>query len=175
MSNNGVVPSPSVVRVAGSNDGGEVFRLIMQGHRESGLFSFAPEKVGWFLTRTLNPETIPAGDTGPRGVIGVIGPAGALEGMCLLMIGEFWYSHEKHLEEYLVYVDPEYRHSNHAKSLVEWMKSQSTITGFPLLTGIISKERTEAKCRLYRRMLPKTGEFFFWQPAVSMSSAAYLQ
>ena len=32
------------------------------------------------------------------------------------------------------------------------------------MTGILSNERTEAKCRLYRQLLPKVGEFFFLAP-----------
>ena len=41
---------------------------------------------------------------------------------------------------------------------------QVEITQIPLMTGIISNIRTEAKCRLYRRMMPKIGEFFYFGP-----------
>jgi len=97
-------------------------------------------------------------------VIGVIGPVGALEALVFVTIGTFWYSNDSHIEEFIVYVDPEYRRSNHAHALMDWMKEQVEITGLPLVTGIISKERTEAKCRLYRRMFPKVGEFFLISP-----------
>lgn len=156
--------TPSVVRVASPEDHQEIWRLFLQGHKENGIFTLAPEKVQWFLTRALAPYTIPAGDTGPRGVIGVIGPVGALEGLVFVTIGEYWYSNDKHIEEFLVYVDPECRKSNHAHALIDWMKEQVEATGLPLMTGIISNERTEAKCRLYRRMLPKIGEFFYLAP-----------
>lgn len=154
--------TPSIVRVAGPEDHREIWRLFLQGHRENGMFELAPEKVQWFMTRALAPHTIAPDDTGPRGVIGVIGPVGALEGLVFITIGTYWYSNDRHLEEFLVFVDPECRKSNHAKALVEWMKEQSTLTGLPLMTGIISNDRTEAKCRLYRRMLPKVGEFFLF-------------
>lgn len=156
--------SPSVVRVGIPEDAQEVWRLFLQGHKENGIFALSPQKVQWFLNRVLNQHLIPPEDTGPRGVIGVIGPVGALEGLVFLMISTYWYSDDLHIEEYLVYTDPEHRHSNHAKALIQWMKDQVELTGIPLLTGIISNHRTEAKCRLYRRMLPKIGEFFYVSP-----------
>lgn len=156
--------APSVVRVAVPEDGKEIWRLFLQGHKENGLFTLAPDKVGWLLDRVLYPERILPGDLGPRGVIGVIGPVGNLEALILLMLGSYWYSHDRHLEEYLIYTDPEHRRSRHAEALVHWMKEQVEITQLPLLTGVISNIRTEAKCRLYRRMLPKVGEFFYLTP-----------
>lgn len=155
---------PSIVRTAKPDDYQEIWRLFLQGHRENGIFTLAPDKVQWFMNRALFPHLIPAGDTGPRGVIGVIGSVGSLEGVVFVTIGEFWYSADKHIEEFLVYVDPECRKSNHAHALIDWMKEQVEETGLPLMTGIISNERTEAKCRLYRRMLPKIGEFFYLAP-----------
>ena len=166
---------PSVVRPAKPEDRQEVWRLFLCGHRENSLFSLAPERVNWWLDRALQPDLIHPLDTGPRGAIGVIGPVGGLEGLVFLTIGTFWYSTDKHLEEMLVYVDPECRKSNHAKSLIQWMRDQVELTKLPLLTGIISNERTEAKVRLYERMLPKVGAFFFLGPKGSTcsSSAAY--
>lgn len=171
-----IQPSPSIVRDGRVEDWVEVWRLFLQGHRENGIFALAPHKIQWLLTRLLCPETIHPADTGLRGVVGVIGPVGALEALCVLTVAEYWYTDEKHLEEFLVYVDPEYRQSDHAKALVAWMKHQTDITGIPLLTGIISKERTQAKCRLYGRMLPKVGEFFLYTGKgglVEASSAAF--
>lgn len=156
--------TPSIVRVAGPADHREIWRLFLMGHRENGIFTLAPEKVDYFLQRTLYPEGIPEGDTGPRGVIGVIGPVGSLEGLVFLTIATYWYSHDKHLEDFLVYVDPEYRKSHHAESLIKWMKSQVEATRIPLMVGIVSNHKTEAKCRLYRRMLPKIGELFLLAP-----------
>lgn len=156
--------SPSVVRLAVPADHNEIWRLFLQSHNENGLFSLAPEKVEWLLQRALYSDLIPLGDTGTRGVIGVIGSVGNLEGLVFLTIGTYWYSNDPHLEEFMVFVDPEFRRSEHAQALVQWMKDQVEATKLPLVTGIISNIRTEAKCRLYRRMLPKAGEFFFVSP-----------
>lgn len=165
------MPCISSVRTATPDDMQEVWRLFLQGHKENGLFTLAPEKVQWFINRALYPELIQPGDTGSRGAIGVIGQTGSLEGLVFVTIGSYWYSHDKHIEEFIVYVDPECRKSGHAAALVQWMKDQVEITGLPLMTGIISNERTEAKCRLYRRMLPKIGEFFYLGPKGSNTPA----
>lgn len=156
--------APSNVRLATEADRIEVWRLFLQAHKENGSFELAPDKVDWMLDRFLNHDKIPADDLGPRGVIGVIGPVGSVEGLAILVLGGFWYTHKKHIEEYVVFVDPECRKSNHAKSLVDWMKKQSDESKLPLLSGIISNTRTEAKCRLYGRMMPKVGEFFLYVP-----------
>ncbi len=167
--------APSEVRVAGPEDYDEVWRLMLQGHKENGLFKFDYHKVDWLVRRILMPKMIPAGDTGLRGVVGVIGPVGALQGLVILTIGTFWYSNVLHAEEYMLYVDHDYRRSHHAEVLVKWMKDQCDKSGLSLITGIISNIRTEAKCRLYRRMVPKVGEFFMYMPksgnVVSLSSA----
>ncbi len=152
----------SIVRIANPADRDECWRLFLQGHQENGLFSLAPEKVDYVLHRCLFAAAIPATDFGLRGVIGVIGEPGALEALALVTIGEYWYTTDKHLEEMLVYVDHRHRKSRHARALISWMKQQSELTGIPLLTGIVSHERTKSKCALYGRMLPKVGEFYLY-------------
>jgi len=166
---------PSIVRVAKPADHTEIWRLFLQGHKENGKFSVAPEKVDWFLARALHPDLIPDWDTGPRGVIGVIGDVGDLEALVFVAIGTYWYSNERHLEEFIVYVDPECRQSSHAKALISWMKHQSDRSGIPLIAGIMSSHRTEAKVRLYSRMLQPIGAFFTYggKGSTSPSSAAF--
>lgn len=154
----------STVRIATEADRIEVWRLFLQSHQENGQFGLSPERVDWHLSRFLSPERIASDDIGPRGAIGVIGPRGALEAAVVLVIGGFWYTHERHLEEYMVFVDPQCRKSGHAKALIDWMKQQSVETRLPVMSGIISNTRTEAKCRLYSRMMPKVGEFFLYRP-----------
>ncbi len=167
---------PSIVRIAKPADHQEIWRLFLQGHRENGKFTLAPEKVEYFLSRALHPEAIPVWDTGPRGVIAVIGEVGKLEALVFVTVSTFWYSHDRHMEEFIVYVDPECRNSGHARALIDWMKAQSDRVGIPLLTGVISTERTEAKVRLYRRMVPYVGAFFLYgaKGSVHSSSAAYV-
>lgn len=153
--------APSVVRLATEADRLEVWRLLLQSHNENGMFPLSTEKVNWWLDRMLSP--LPDWDTGPRGTIGVIGPTGHLEGLVFVIVGGFWYTNSRHLEELVVYVDPEFRQSGHSKALIDWMKKQSLHADVPLLTGVISNHRTEAKVKLYERMqLPKVGAFFLF-------------
>ena len=154
--------TPSVVRKATPFDAPEIWRLFLQTHRENGLFSLAPQKVTSFMDRALHPERIPLNDLGPRAQIGVIGPQGKLEAVVFVLVSSFWYSDDMHLEELLVYVDPEYRKSRHAVACIGWMKGLSDSLQIPLITGIISKERTAAKIRLYDRMLPRIGAFYLY-------------
>ncbi len=155
--------SPSVVRIAEPQDRDECWRMFLQSHQENGIFTLAPHKVDYLLQRCLFADAIPPWDLGPRGVVGVIGEPGALEAFALITIGEFWYTTDKHLEEYSVYVDPKHRKSHHARALIAWMKRHAELSGIPLLTGVMSNERTKAKCALYGRMLPKIGEFYLYQ------------
>lgn len=158
--------SPSVVRIAGPADLAECWRLLVESHKESGLFSLSVKKVMFLLQNAIFPK----GDR--TSVIGVIGPSGAIEGLVVLVTGSFWYSDDLHLEEYMVYVDPRHRRSNHAKALVSWMKQRVELIGLPLITGILSTHRTEAKVRMYERMLPKIGAFFYIAPKGSSMSPA---
>lgn len=166
--------SPSVVRVARPEDYDEVWRLLMESHMENALFTLAPDKVKWHLNRTLFSDAIPVDDPGFRGVIGVIGTIGELEGLVFIGIDSYWYTYDKNLSEYMVYVSPRHRRSGHAKALVSWMKEQPNKTGLPLVTGILSTIRTEAKCRLYQRLMPKIGEFFLVTPNGDISNVPAL-
>jgi GNAT superfamily N-acetyltransferase len=167
--------SPSTVRIAKPEDKIEIWRLFMLGYQENAQFRISPQKVNFFLDRALNPNAIHPLDDGPRGAIGVIGEVGSLEGLAFVIFGNYWYSDERHLEELIVYVDPAHRRSRHAHALVNWMKFQSDLTGLPLVTGIISTERTEAKVALYERLLPKVGAFFLYggKGSIHGSSAAF--
>lgn len=167
--------APSNVRIAGAADHQEIWRLLLAAFRENAQFTLAPEKVNTYVVRALCPESIPEWDMGPRGVFGVIGEVGSLEALAFVNTGCMWYSYDRHLEEYLVYVDPECRKSFHARSLISWLKDQSKQTNLPLMTGVISNVRTQAKVDLYKRSMPQVGAFFLYRPdgAVMPSSAAY--
>ena len=152
----------SIVRSALPEDKEEIWRLFLMAHRENGIFKLDPVKVEHLMNRAIYADNIPPWDSGPRGHIGVIGEHGKLEAIVFLLIGQFWYSSDMQLEELLVFVDPECRKSDHAKSIIDWMKKTANTLGIPLLTGIISKDRTAAKIRLYDRYLPRIGAFYLF-------------
>ena len=81
-----------------------------------------------------------------------------------IQLDQPWYSSDWMLVELFNFVHPAHRRSTHAKSLIGHAKGYADQLGIPLVIGIISNHRTEAKVRLYRRMLPKAGEFFTYRP-----------
>lgn len=162
----------TTVRLATPDDYQEVCRLFLQDHSENGIFPIDYGKMNWLVGRLLRPDLIPPNDTGTRGLIGVIGN-GVLEGIAAIVISIPWYSTQKCLNDLVTFVDPEYRHSNHAKALLEWMKEQSSITGLPLISGVITKEKTEGKVRLYQRQMPiKLGAYFMHDPKASILTSS---
>lgn len=162
--------SPSIVRKATSADRDGIWALFNLVHEENAILSQSKAKIDWLLDRILHPERIPEWDNGTRGFIGVIGPVGRLEGLILLCLGSLWYSDDIILEEYVNFVHPDHRNSNHAKTLVGYARHLADQTGIPLLIGIVSNARTAAKVRLYRRQLPEAGAFFLYNATTGRPS-----
>ena len=154
--------SISVVRRALPEDRESIWELLLLNHEENGIFPLSERKVNWLLDRTLYPDSIPEGDMGPRGYMGVIGPINQCEGLIFTVIGDFWYTESFHFEELTNFVHPDHRNSNHAKALIGWSKQVADQVRIPLLIGIVSNNRTAAKVRLYRRQLPECGAFFLY-------------
>lgn len=99
-----------------------------------------------------------------QGFVGCIGSHEKLEGAILILVSEMWYTDQPCLEELFNYVVPEFRASNRAVQLVEFAKSVSNKMRLPMLIGIVSNIRTEAKVRLYDRKLSRAGAFYLHQP-----------
>jgi ABC-type transport system substrate-binding protein len=96
-----------------------------------------------------------------RAVIGVIRGAGVIEASVGLYIGNWWYSQNQHCEDLWNFVSEPYRKSEHAKALLQWAKHAASFLEKPLLMGVLSNERTQAKIRLYERQLgPQIGALF---------------
>lgn len=157
--------SPSLVRKAIPADRDSIWDLFRLLHKENGVFQLSEHKINYLLDRILHPEKIPEGDSGVRGFMGVIGPPGALEGLLVMVLGSFWYSDDIIFEEYANFVHPGHRKSNHAKALLAYSRHMADNVNIPLVIGIISNIRTEAKVRLYRRQLPEAGSFFLYNSA----------
>lgn len=161
--------SPSIVRPAVPEDRAEVWRLFQAHHEENALFPLSERKVAFYLDRVLNPGSITPDDTGPRGLIGVIGPVGALEGAIMLVLGSPWYTDEITLDDCMNFVDPAHRRSDHAKALIAYSKHlvDSVRVGYPdfkMILGVVSTERTAAKIRLYAQQLAPVGAYFMYPP-----------
>ena len=150
---------PGRVRIADKGDEEELMELSRQLWKENGLFELNENKVRSMFRKAFNRE---------GGILGVIGAPGSIEGMICMVISSFWYSDNPHLEELFNYVAPKYRKTRNAVELVAFAKWCSDESGFPLVIGVISNERTEGKVRLYQRQLDKPiGNFFFYKKKVA--------
>lgn len=151
------------VRVAKPDDEDGIMDLCHLLHAENGLFPLDADLVRGLVRTVLCDK---------QGFIGVIGERGQLEGSILLRLSSMWYSTSPVLEEYWNFVHPEYRKSERAKYMVQFAKSCADRMELPLLIGIVSNERTEAKCRLYNRMLPKAGQFYLYRGDTQLQRSA---
>ena len=140
------------VRKAHRADEPEVMEMCRALHAENAMFAMNERKVREMLDRAFNQQ---------GGIIGVIGPTGNIQAAIYMLISSFWYSDEYCLEELFSYVRPEFRRSSNAKDLVEFGKHCSKEIGIPLVIGVVSNIRTQAKVGLYKRQLSEpVGAYF---------------
>lgn len=132
------------VRKACPPDEPELMDICRAGFDEHRMFQMDDARVTTMLNRAF---------TGQGAIIGALGPTGKIEGAIYLLISQFWYSSEWCLEELFCYVRPQFRKSTNAKDLIEFGKRCASELGLPLVMGIVSNERTQAKIGLYRRQL----------------------
>jgi len=128
----------------------DMFRLM---HEENGIFSLSEEKVRNIVRNAASNK---------GGIIGLIKGEDSLEGMISLVIEQLWYSDEWFLSELFNFVHPDFRRSPRVKSLLSFAKKCSTELKLPLVIGVVSNQRTEAKVKLYERQFPKAGAFFMY-------------
>lgn len=143
----------SNVRLAQPEDRAKIIELTKELHGENGLFSMSDKKVRAMLDRFYNRE---------GAVIGVIGPVGDPVATIYLGIDQMSYSDDWALVEQWNFVHPEHRKSNYASQLICYAKRLADEFKLPLLVGILSNSRTEAKARLYERHLHKAGLYFIY-------------
>lgn len=159
--------SASIVRAATPDDESELWRLFKLHHEENALFELSTNKVQAYLDRVLYPDKIPINDVGPRGVIGVIGPLGALEAAIMLVLGQAWYTEEISLDDCMSYVDPRHRQSNHARTLIAYARNmvdqiRTAHPTFRMIVGVLSTKRTAPKIRLYAQQLTPCGAYYMY-------------
>jgi hypothetical protein len=145
------------VRLGVPDDVHSMMDLAMQACDENGFVDPNPQKLLTEIWPALNLD---------NGLVGIIqDDGGVLEGAILLRIGNMWYSDEKVLEEKAIFIHPDYRNAKggRARRLCEFSKQVANTLELPLIIGVLSNHRTEAKVRLYERQFGKpTGAFFLY-------------
>jgi GNAT superfamily N-acetyltransferase len=155
------------VRIGEPVDVHPMMDLAMQACDENGFVNPNPEKLLGQIWPALNLD---------NGLVGIIqDEGGALEGAILLRIGTMWYSDTPVLEEKAIFIHPDYRSAKggRARRLCEFSKKAADTLGLPLIIGVLSNHRTEAKVRLYERQFGKpTGAFFLYNAHTGAFKAA---
>ena len=147
-------PSPSVVRLAQGDEMDDLLALMIEAADEQGLFPVSEAKARKMLDHAFLKQ---------GGMVGVIGPKGAVEAALYMLLAQPLYSDAWHLEEVFQVVRPAFRRSTHAKALLEFAKRCQQDLGIPVLMGVLHNVRTAAKVRLYRRQLgDPVGAFFLY-------------
>jgi GNAT superfamily N-acetyltransferase len=142
------------VSFARPEDEDEIFAMLLELHKENGLFLVDEIKV-----RKVIRSATRLGEPNDRGFIGLI-RGERIEGSVGLLLDQWWYTSEWCLQELWCFVHPDFRRQNHARRLVDFAKWCSDKMEMRLVMGIMSTQRTEAKERLYRRKLTPVGGLF---------------
>lgn len=143
------------VRIGDPSDVDAMMELALQACDENGFVNPNPVKLLQEIYPALAQD---------RGLVGIIGkPEEKIEGAVLLRVSKMWYSDQDVLEEKAIFIHPEYRSAKggRARRLVEFSKEVSDYLKIPLIIGVLSNHRTEAKVRLYERQFGKASGAFF--------------
>lgn len=76
-------------------------------------------------------------------------PEGEILGFIGVQLTDFWWSTQEVVNDYIFYVDPKHRNIEIAGALIEAMRDFAKLNKLPVVSNVISKDRTEAKARLY--------------------------
>lgn len=142
---------PTSVRIAEPKDEDALIRLMKEAFLEQPIFPLNEQKMR---------EKIRLGTERKNGVVGVVDGPNGIEGYIIMCMAQYWYSDAWHLEELSNFVHPDHRRSTHAKDLINFAKWFTEQLGLPLLLGIMSTQRLDAKIRLYRRQVQPAGAVF---------------
>ena len=101
-----------------------------------------------------------------HGIVGII-EGKQIEAAILLRIEPFWYASDDQpcLIERAIFVHQDFRSAKggRARLLCEWAKQAAETLEMPLIIGILSSLRTEAKVKLYERQFGNpAGAYWIW-------------
>lgn len=164
------VTTEPLVRTAQPDDEDGIMTLAKMIHQEIGMFELNEQKVRDTVRPLLHKHF---------GIIGVVGTKDNLEAMILLRIANNWYSDTPFLEEMSVFVRPEYRNATVSRvhKLIEFAKKAADGLDLPLMIGVLSNQRTNAKVELYEKHFGHpAGAFFIYgastgQPEMAVNAA----
>jgi len=134
-----------IVRTGTPADVHDMMELARLATEENGLVKPNKIKLLQDIWAALNLE---------RGIVGIIGEPGTVpEAAILLRIDEIQYGDDPCILEKAIYVHPDFRSAKggRAAKLCDFALDMQKQFDMPLVIGILSNDRTEAKVRLYER------------------------
>ncbi|NBR32732.1 MAG: hypothetical protein EBT84_11315 [Sphingomonadaceae bacterium] len=154
-----------VIRIGTPEDLDGLMQIAMMATEENAFLDPNPAKLAAEMWPALHQD---------HGIVGIIGPKdGQIEGAVLLRVGDMWYSDTQVVEEKAIFIHPDYRSAKggRAKRLCDFSKKVADALGIPLIIGVLSNSRTEAKVRMYERQFGKpSGAFFLYGAKTGMNS-----
>lgn len=159
-------PRPQNVRLAQPSDEDALVAMLHLMHGENGFSPLSEKKVRAIIKRGTTPPL----PHEIKPIIGIIDDEnGNIVGSVCLTAGVWWYSDDTnwHLEDLWLFVHPDHRSlkENLSAPLIQFAKWAADGVGLPLLLGILTNSRVEAKTRLYSKQIPWKGALFFYEPA----------
>jgi hypothetical protein len=133
-------------------------------HADGSPLRFSEPRARSFLRRALIPDHNNQDD---EAWIGILGPIGRVWGSVYLSVGQVPCCEDRLIYEMWNWVLPDYRESNGARHLLSFATALAGVMQMPLVIGVMSHVRTEAKRRLYERALrtPAMGAVFLYHHA----------
>jgi len=143
------------VRIGSPADHKAMMTFLCKMHEENGVANMDEKRVETVLMCGLARH---------NAIVGICdGKNGEIAGSAGLFVSEWWYSSDRQLEDRWLFVAPDYRREPIARPLLQFAKNTADGLGIPLLLGVLSDVRTEAKVRLYERQLGKSvGAIFLY-------------
>jgi GNAT superfamily N-acetyltransferase len=131
-----------------------MLEFCIEMHRENGVASLDMQKMIGAVQCSLAKY---------RGIVGIIdGDRGEVAASVCLVVAQWWYSADMHLEDRWTFVSEPYRRRPYARHLLDFAKQVAADMHLPLMMGVLSSNRTQAKVRLFERQLPLAGAVFMY-------------
>lgn len=146
-----MIERPLNVRLATPADEDAVYKLMQTAYIEQPIMPLNEHKIR---------DKIRLATERKGGVLCVIDGENGIEAYLIATLSQYWYTDQWHLEELSNFVHQDHRRTTHAKSLIEFIKWFAEQMGVPLIMGILSTQRLDAKIRLYRRQVTPVGAVF---------------
>lgn len=162
---------PKNVRIATTADEDGLFDLLMLAYKENGTMPVSKFRVHEIIRNGTRPNRPKEERTGYN-VIGVIETEGKLEAVLVLEMARMSYAEEWHLQDICAYTHKDHRRSNHANDLLEFGKWISEQMKLPLIIGILTEKKLEAKKRFYQRHVKEVGALFMHNPIAILAEIA---